>query len=106
MPRSTIAAVGSNARCGSAVLISNERSMTRGAVGADDAFVAPDATAAEATTARAPNAALAPERVRKRSMRPPENEGSEVCELSPPRAQVVAVEPVRRDESEARRPPA
>src|SRR4051812_19259481 len=68
MPRSTSDAVGSNARCGSAVLISNERSTTSVAVGADDAVMAPDAATAATTSATAARAALAPQRVRKRFM--------------------------------------
>src|SRR5439155_2138636 len=68
MPRSTIAAVGSKARCGSAVLISNERSTTSVALGADEPVVAPDATAAVARMARAARAARVPGRVRKRFM--------------------------------------
>src|SRR6185436_10055539 len=68
MPRSTIDAVGSNARCGSAVLISKERSTTSVAVGADDAVMAPDAATAATTRATAARAALAAQRVRKRFM--------------------------------------
>src|SRR5215210_3769559 len=90
MPRSTIAAVGSKARCGSAVLISKERSTTSVAVGADDAVMAPDAPTAVTTTATIARAALAPQRVvRKRFMGPP-GKGSRALELIPPPAKVVA----------------
>jgi hypothetical protein len=68
MPRSTIDAVGSKARCGSAVLISKERSTTSVAVGADDAVMAPDAATAATTSATAARAALAAQRVRRRFM--------------------------------------
>src|SRR5690349_4511014 len=59
MPRSTMDAVGSKARCGSAVLISNERSTTSVWVGADGALVAPVATTTVTTAPRAATATLA-----------------------------------------------
>src|SRR6266508_2219647 len=66
MPRSTMDAVGSKARCGSAVLISNERSTTSVAVGADGPLLAPVATATVARTAKAATAALVALLARKR----------------------------------------
>src|SRR5512133_2428028 len=68
MPRSTMDAVGSKARCGSAVLISNERSTTSVAVGADGPLLAPVATATVARTAKAASAALVALLARKRFM--------------------------------------
>src|SRR3954469_14196448 len=95
MPRSTIDAVGSNARCGSAVLISKERSTTRVAVGADDAVMAPDAATA-ATSATAARAALAPQRVRKRFMAASEGKRLAALELIPSHAKVEAAWAVRQ----------
>src|SRR5436305_5540720 len=71
MPRSTIAAVGSKARCGSAVLISNERSTTSVALAfaewyAPRVVVAPDAPAAVASAAAASRTPFAAQRDRKR----------------------------------------
>src|SRR5207247_2354090 len=102
MPRSTIEAVGSNARCGSAVLISNERSTTSVALGAEDPVVAPDATAAVARTARAASAALVPGRVRKRFMGGLRGKGSKACELIPLCEEVIAAAPVPPAEPVAR----
>src|SRR5437660_12326732 len=102
MPRSTIEAVGSKARCGSAVLISNERSTTSVALGADDPVVAPDATAAVARTAKAASAALVPGRVRKRFMEASGEKGSKACELIPPCEEVIGAAPVPPDEPAAR----
>ena len=71
MPRSTIAAVGSKARCGSAVLISNERSTTNVALAFDEwaaprVVVAPHAPAAVASAAAASRTPFAAQRDRKR----------------------------------------
>src|SRR5438128_9456344 len=71
MPRSTIEAVGSNARCGSAVLISKERSTTSVALADEDVdelrvVVAPHAPAAVARAAEARRTPFAAQRERKR----------------------------------------
>src|SRR5438552_16917765 len=71
MPRSTIAAVGSKVRCGSAVLISNERSTTSVALADDEwdeprVVVAPQAPAAVASAAAASRTPFTAQRDRKR----------------------------------------
>src|SRR6266542_6464087 len=106
MPRSTIAAVGSNARCGSAVLISKERSTTSVALGADGARIAPDAPAAVVRTTTAAKAPLRARRVRKRFMAASGGRGSEACELIPPRVEVVAAGPAPLAVPPGHRPPA
>ena len=90
MPRSTIDAVGSKARCGSAVLISKERSTTSVAVGADGAVMAPDAATAATTSATAARAALAPSGYENGSWRPPAERGSAALEPIPSHAKVEA----------------
>src|SRR5919108_1853538 len=92
MPRSTMDAVGSKARCGSAVLISNERSTTSVPVGADGPLVAPVAIATVARAPKAATAAVPAARARKRFMCFLPGEDEELpslalgaCERKPPR---------------------